>query len=84
MGGPSSRTVVGVALALLVFVVAEPREVGALIANADLWPMVAAVALSLADRFAMAYIPQVGQEGNKDARHQACNEPYPSGDRRCA
>ena len=42
-------------LALLVFVVSDPREVGAIIANVDLWPMVAAVALSLADRFAMAY-----------------------------
>ena len=42
-------------LAVLVFVVADPREVGALIVNVDLAPMIAAVTLSLADRFVMAY-----------------------------
>ena len=42
-------------LAILVFFVADPREVGALIANVDLASMIAAVALSLADRFTMAY-----------------------------
>ena len=42
-------------LGILVFIVADPREVGSLIANVDLLPMVGAVLLSLGDRFVMAY-----------------------------
>ena len=42
-------------LVVLVFVVADPREVWALIANVDLVPMVGAILLSLGDRFVMAY-----------------------------
>ena len=42
-------------LVVLVFVVADPREVGAQIVGVDLVPMIAAVLLSLGDRFVMAY-----------------------------
>ena len=42
-------------LVVLVFVVADPREVGALIANVNLAPMIGAILLSLGDRFVMAY-----------------------------
>ena len=42
-------------LVILVFIVADPREVGALIVNVDLWPMIGAILLSLGDRFVMAY-----------------------------
>ena len=42
-------------LVVLVFVVADPREVWTLIANVDLTPMIGAILLSLGDRFVMAY-----------------------------
>ncbi len=42
-------------LLVLLFVVADPREVGALIVNIDLMALVGAVLLSLGDRFVMAY-----------------------------
>ena len=48
-------TVTVALLVILVFIVADPREVGALIANVDLWPMIGAILLSLGDRFVMAY-----------------------------
>ena len=42
-------------LAALVFIIADPREVGTLIANIALLPLIGAILLSLADRFLMTY-----------------------------
>ena len=56
MGALAARlTVTTGLLGLLVIVVADPREIAMIIANAKPVPMVAAVALSAADRVAMAY-----------------------------
>ena len=48
-------TVTVALLVILVFIVADPKEVGALIANVALGPMIGAILLSLGDRFVMAY-----------------------------
>ena len=42
-------------LTALVFIIADPREVGTLIANIALLPLIGAILLSLADRFLMTY-----------------------------
>ena len=55
LGTVLQLTVTIALLVILVFIVADPREVGALIANVDLWPMLGAILLSLGDRFVMAY-----------------------------